>query len=269
MKEQFLIDSDSSAAYIGDVAKRLAERMSESTPAGVMPGLRAALIDMDGVLYDSMKYHTLAWQRMISELGIECTRDEFYLYEGMTGKATINLIFNRAYGRDATAQEVERLYARKARYFIEYGKKETMPDADRMLSVMMKHNIDRVLVTGSAQNSLLERLNTDYPGAFTDDKRVTAHDVRNGKPDAEPYLKGLEKGGVLACQAIVIENATLGVQAGTAAGIMTFGITTGPVPADAMLEAGADVVFSSMPVFADALPVIAVSLTGFQNGLDL
>jgi beta-phosphoglucomutase-like phosphatase (HAD superfamily) len=43
--------------------------------------LKAALIDMDGVLYDSMKGHTAAWYRMACELGIECTRDEFYAYE--------------------------------------------------------------------------------------------------------------------------------------------------------------------------------------------
>lgn len=36
---------------------------------------KAALIDMDGTLLDSMKGHTLAWQRMVSEIGIPCTRD--------------------------------------------------------------------------------------------------------------------------------------------------------------------------------------------------
>ncbi|MDE6866981.1 MAG: beta-phosphoglucomutase, partial [Muribaculaceae bacterium] len=66
---------------------------------------KAALIDMDGVLYDSMKLHTLAWYRMMTELGIPCERDEFYLYEGMTGKATINRLFQRAYGRDASQEE--------------------------------------------------------------------------------------------------------------------------------------------------------------------
>ena len=46
--------------------------------------IKAALIDMDGVLYDSMKYHTLAWHKVMRREGIDCTRDEFYLYEGMT-----------------------------------------------------------------------------------------------------------------------------------------------------------------------------------------
>ena len=31
-------------------------------------GVKAALIDMDGVLYDSMKGHTAAWFRMATEL---------------------------------------------------------------------------------------------------------------------------------------------------------------------------------------------------------
>lgn len=41
--------------------------------------IKAALIDMDGVLYDSMPNHTEAWYRTISALGIPCNRDEFYL----------------------------------------------------------------------------------------------------------------------------------------------------------------------------------------------
>lgn len=71
--------------------------------------IKAALIDMDGVLYDSMKYHTLAWHKMMSEVGIECSREEFYLYEGMTGKATINLLFQRKYGRIAGEEEWRKL----------------------------------------------------------------------------------------------------------------------------------------------------------------
>lgn len=218
--------------------------------------IEAALIDMDGVLYDSMKYHTLAWQRMISELGIDCTREEFYLYEGMTGAATIDLIFRRAYSRNATQEEIRELYARKAGYFIEMGQKEVMPGADRMLHYLCNKGLRRVLVTGSAQNSLISRIEEDYPGVFATDMRITANDVTNGKPHPEPYLKGLKKAGVEACKAIVIENAPLGVEAGHAAGCYTIGVTTGPIPAEMMTKAGADLVFDSMPQFADNLPIV-------------
>ena len=80
--------------------------------------IKFALIDMDGVLYDSMPYHTLAWQQMMRERGIHTDRDEFYLYEGMTGKATIDLIFMRELHRHATDEEATALYRRKADIFV-------------------------------------------------------------------------------------------------------------------------------------------------------
>lgn len=215
---------------------------------------RYALIDMDGVLYDSMPYHALAWQRMMAEQGISTDRDEFFLYEGMTGKATVDLIFQRELGRHASDEEAARLYRRKADIFVEMGEKRKMPGADRMLRALMDRGVGCVLVTGSAQNSLLDRLDEDYPGAFPAEKRVTALDVSRGKPDPEPYLMGLKKAGVSKEEAFVVENAPLGVRAGKAAGLFTIAVTTGPIPREAFVREGADLIFPSMEAFADALP---------------
>lgn len=215
--------------------------------------IKAALIDMDGVLYDSMSHHARSWHKMLSEQGITTQPDEFYLYEGMTGGDTINLIFRRELRRDATEEEKKRLYARKAEIFRSSGKKLPMPGADRMLKALMRAGIPRVLVTGSAQSSLINSLNSDYPGAFSDDMRVTALDVTKGKPDPEPYLIGAEKAGVDPGNAIVIENAPLGVRAGKAAGAFTIAVTTGPIPREAFEKEGADLIFPSMPAFADWL----------------
>ena len=217
-------------------------------------GVKAALIDMDGVLYDSMKNHTAAWYRMATELGIQCTRDEFYAYEGMTGAATINILFRRAYGRNATPNEVKELYGRKARYFIEMGEPQLMPGAADMLGILRDAGVTRVLVTGSGQRSILDRLDRDYPGIFEHDKRVTALNVSHGKPDPEPYLKGQQLAGCNACEAIVIENAPLGVLAGHRSGCFTVGITTGPIPEADMVASGADIVYRPMPEFAKRLP---------------
>lgn len=215
---------------------------------------KAALIDMDGVLYDSMKYHTQAWKRLADELNIPATEEEFYLYEGMTGTGIINMLYNRTFGKGVDDAEAKRLYEIKARYFLEIGNVETMPHADRMLNTLKDAGLKCVLVTGSGQASILERVSNDYPDIFDEDKRVTAHDVKNGKPHPEPYLQGMAKVGCVAEQCIVIENAPLGIQAGKAAGCFVIGITTGPIPRDKMFEAGADLVFDSMEQFADALP---------------
>ncbi len=66
-------------------------------------------------------------------------------------------------------------------------------------------------------------------------------------------------------QSIVVENAPLGVESGDRAGAFTVGVTTGPIPRSALEEAGAAVVFSSMPEFAEALPTLLLSLLTVTN----
>lgn len=216
--------------------------------------IRAALIDMDGTLFDSMPSHAEAWMRMCREYGIDARRDEFFMLEGRTGASTINMLIKRAFGREATEEEKKELYKRKTEYFNMLPKVDVMPGAARMLEVLKSRGIKRVLVTGSGQRSLIDALDSTFPGAFTHDLCVTSRDVVHGKPNPEPYLKGLELADVSADEAIVVENAPLGVEAGAKAGIFTVGLTTGPIPAEALYEAGASVVFGSMEEFADALP---------------
>lgn len=221
---------------------------------------RAALIDMDGVLYDSMKYHTLAWRQMMGEYGLDIPRDEFYLYEGMTGAATIDLIWEREFGKRCDPGQIERMYHRKTEIFKELGRKERMAGADRMLETFRSAGWERVLVTGSSQASLLDMIESDYPGAFGEGMRVTARDVTHGKPSPEPYLKGASLAGVAPERCIVVENAPLGVRAGKAAGCLTVAVTTGPIPREAFEKEGADMIFNNMGEFADSLPGLIQSL---------
>lgn len=218
-----------------------------------LDNIKSALIDMDGVLYDSMKYHTLAWQKMMAEYGVECDRDEFYLYEGMTGAATIDLIFERELGRRASDEEKREMYRRKTELFNELGRKEMMPGAREMVDTLIRAGIKTVLVTGSGQGSLLDRLDEDYPGAFPPDRRVTARDVTHGKPDPEPYLRGLQKAGTSPAETIVIENAPLGVRAGVASGCRTLAVTTGPIPREAFEAENSCEIFPSMEALRDSL----------------
>lgn len=218
--------------------------------------LQAALIDMDGTLYDSMPWHARAWHRMMSELGVETSVDEFFSYEGMTGKATINLLFERAFGRQVSDDEAARLYAVKSRYFQENNRAVVMPGAPEMVKTFRKAGITPILVTGSGQATLMARLTDDFNGEFPPERRITSRDVSQGKPSPEPYLKGLSLAGVEPWQAVVVENAPLGVRSGVAAGIFTFAIKTGPIPTEEFLKAKPDMLFDNMKEFANALPAI-------------
>lgn len=203
-------------------------------------GKKAALIDMDGVLYDSMPRHCRAWRETMLEEGLDIPADEFFLYEGMTGAATINLLMERERGVSLSADACREIYARKSARFKAGGPPVPMPGAAEKIALLKNLGITMVLVTGSAQNTLLNRLEQDYPDAFPPERRVTALDVTHGKPHPEPYLQGLRKAGVKAEEAVVIENAPLGVRAGKAAGIFTIAWMTGPIPAERFLAEGAD-----------------------------
>ena len=79
---------------------------------------------------------------------------------------------------------------------------------------------------------------------------MSSKDVKHGKPNPEPYLMGLEKAGVGADEALVVENAPLGVRAGVAAGIFTIAVNTGPLPEKVLTDEGANVLFDSMTALA-------------------
>ena len=85
--------------------------------------------------------------------------------------------------------------------------------------------------------------------------------MRKGKPNPEPFLKGMAKAEKKSNQCIVIENAPLGVQAAHAAGCFTIGVTTGPIPEKDLYKAGADIVYKNMDELAAALPSLLVALT--------
>lgn len=214
----------------------------------------AALIDMDGTLYESMSHHALAWKMMADEAGLPSDLNEFYLYEGRTGASTINILFNRAYGRDATDEEIKRLYGVKSRNFNSMPEVDPMPGARLLLDFLRASGLKRVLVTGSGQNSLISRLDADFPGAFAPGMRITAANTLQGKPHPDPYLRAMELAGAEPWQAVAFENAPLGVESAFRSGAFTVAVSTGPVPKQALADAGADVVYDTMEECAEMFP---------------
>ena len=67
---------------------------------------------MDGVLYDSMKNHAVAWCNSTKALESTSTK-RMLLHEGRTRISTINWAYQRQYDRDATEEEIENIYELK------------------------------------------------------------------------------------------------------------------------------------------------------------
>lgn len=208
--------------------------------------LKAVFFDMDGVLYNSMPYHAEAWHQVMKQYGMNLSREEAYMHEGRTGAGTINIVSLRDRGYEASPEEIKEIYAEKSRLFNLNPPAEPMKGAMELLQQVKECGLMRVIVTGSGQRSLLDRLNSHFPDMFTRELMVTAFDVKYGKPNPEPYLMALKKAGVAPNEAIVVENAPLGVQAAVSAGIFTIAVNTGPLPESALLDEGADLLYPSM-----------------------
>ena len=213
---------------------------------------KAVLFDMDGVLYDSMPLHAIAWQESMKKFGIHMTTADAYTTEGARGIDTIRLFVKQQQGKDISLEEAQRMYDEKTRLF------HAMPEApifDGVFSIMEKIQRSGMtvnVVTGSGQRPLIERLLHDFRQYLDEDHITTAYDVKHGKPYPDPYLMGLRKAGNLQPnEGIVVENAPLGVRAGVSAGIFTVAINSGPLPDASLLDEGANVLYDTMTQLVD------------------
>ena len=207
--------------------------------------LKAVLFDMDGVLYDSMPNHASSWTKVMRSFGFDMTEEEAYLHEGRKGDETIKIISERE-GKEVSPDERKQMYAEKIKIFNSCPAVLPMKGSGELLSKVVENGLFAMLVTGSGQPSLLDRLNKDFPDIFVRERIVSSFDVNKGKPNPEPYLTALEKGGLKPYEAIVVENAPLGVESANAAGLFVVAANTGPLPDSVLIDAGANVLFPSI-----------------------
>lgn len=213
----------------------------------------AILFDMDGVLYDSMPNHSKAWSQAMEQFGMHMTPHDVYLNEGATGHDTVVRISLRDRGYEASEQEINDIYGYKAALFRSMPEARVMPGALEVFRKAAAAGLKILIVTGSGQKNLIERVQRDYEGYITRDRMVTAFEVKRGKPYPDPYLKGLQIAGVPAGEAVVVENAPLGIRASVAAGIDTIAVNTGPLEDEILLAEKPVLLLHSMQELADNL----------------
>ena len=213
---------------------------------------KVVLFDMDGVLYDSMPNHAIAWQESMAKYGIHMTADDAYATEGARGVDTIREMVRRQQHRDIDEVEAQKMYDLKSQTFHSLPEAPIMPGILDLMRQIHASGLQCGVVTGSGQRPLINRILKDF-GNYVDETHITtAYDVTRGKPQPDPYLMGLHKAGNLApWQAVVVENAPLGVRSGHAAHIFTIAVNTGPLPNNELLAAGANLIFSSMTDFSE------------------
>lgn len=227
---------------------------------------KAIFFDMDGVLFDSMGSHATAWVGALKQMGLPFTEEEAYLNEGRTGASTIDGVFKKQRGRNATDEEKQTIYKLKSRLFETFKHSEKIPYVSDLLERIQQQKLEIFVVTGSGQPSLIDSLEGNFPGVFQKKKMVTAFDVKFGKPHPEPYLMALKKSGLNPWEVAVIENAPLGVESSSKAGLFTIAVNTGPLNPSVLADSGANIVFDSMQGLFEQWGAFSLNWRANHNG---
>jgi beta-phosphoglucomutase len=174
---------------------------------------------MDGVITDTMPIHLKAWQEAFRPCGIPIDKMDVYLREGMPSRA-MTLDIAKEKGACMRDEDVDRIVAEKTRIFdSEAGANaRTYDGVPGTLRTLRNNGLRTALVTGSKASSADKVLRAAGVRELFD-VIVTGDDTKKGKPDPEPYLKGIEKCGIDRLDCVVVENAPLGIRSAKAAGV--------------------------------------------------
>lgn len=194
---------------------------------------RAAFLDLDGVLIDSMSAHAKAWKMMLSEIGIDEDELLFYLREGEKAEDTAALVLEKHH-RISTPVERLTLVERKRELYRVMAPNGLRPEARELVDELRKLQLPCIIVTGSNRRNVDKTLSSDEQALFQ--TIITADDYPRGKPDPDPYLAALSYSKLASEECRVLENAPLGIRSAKTAGIPTIAITS-TLPASYLAEA--------------------------------
>lgn len=187
--------------------------MKLSLPAGKF---RAYLFDCDGTVVDSMPLHYIAWTKALAEWGATFDEELFYIWGGKPPAeiiASLNQMQGLSMPIEAVAERKENLYYSLL--------PQLQPVSEVLEHIEAQHGkIPFAVVSGSPHESVLKSLTTvGMLDRF--DVILGSNDYEKSKPAPDAFLLAAERVGVAPKDCLVFEDTEIGIQAATAAGMIS------------------------------------------------
>ena len=187
--------------------------MKLKLPAGTF---RAYLFDCDGTIVDSMPLHYIAWKTALAEYNCVYEEKLFYAWGGRPIREIISLL-NEMQGLNMPVDEVAE--KKEALYHSLLPQLKAIPEVIEHIDAQYGR-IPFAVVSGSRRKSVEGSLSAlGLLDKF--DTLVCAEDYKNGKPAPDCFLMAAERLGVPPSDCLVFEDTDLGIEAATAAGMLS------------------------------------------------
>ena len=175
--------------------------------------INAIAFDMDGVIIDSNTAIETFWKEwIIRERLIFTDQIAIQYIHGRTTIETINELFKNS------ANKVKEEILKSAIDFDMNMRPGLIKGADQFLKNLVLYSDKIALVTSAPEErakKMLELNNIDKYFTYS----VTGDEVKNGKPDPEPYLKAADKMNIDPGECLVFEDSNNGIISAAAAGM--------------------------------------------------
>jgi beta-phosphoglucomutase family hydrolase len=175
---------------------------------------KAYLFDCDGTVADSMPLHYIAWKKALAECGCPFDEELFYSWGGVPPIEIVTSL-NKMHGLNMPVVETA---DRKENYYF-----DQLPQLKAVAEVL-EHvdaqygKIPFGIVSGSTRESVVNSLKTlGLLEKF--DTIVASEDYKRSKPAPDAFLLAAKRLGVQPDACLVFEDADIGIQAATAAGM--------------------------------------------------
>ena len=184
-----------------------------------MKPFKAALFDLDGVVFDTEPQYTVFW-------GSQCRlyHPEHPGLEHEIKGQTLTQIYDQWFSGPLLAEQpviTDRLNEYESNMHYDY-----IEGFERMIADLRSHGVKTAVVTSSnlPKMQAVYRYQPDFKNLF--DAILTSEDFERSKPDPDCYLKAAARLGASTDECIVFEDSFNGLRSGRAAQMAVVGLAT-------------------------------------------
>ena len=185
---------------------------------------KAVIFDIDGVLIDSYCAHLQSWQQVARGYGREMTEEDFSNTFGRTSREIIRALWNEL---TLSEEEIEAFDQKKEAAFREIVATDYpwMEGAEDLIATLFGAGY-RLAVGSSGPKENVQLMLSQLSERMWITSAVSGSDVQHGKPHPEVFQLAAEKLEVAPERCAVIEDATAGITAANAAGMISIGLAS-------------------------------------------